>query len=372
MTPQHSQSSDATSSEVSNAARRSSRAFTLVELLVVIGIIAVLIGILLPALSRARASAYTVACSSNMRQVYTAARQYATENKDSLPWGFAFNKMGANGRPTDAGASGYITWFSSCDKYMTSKAVDQIPLDANTGIIDGASRRRFSKAFQCSAVDPGLFKQAVHYYAHPVAMPWLPMEMNPGNASPANGQPFAPAKFTQLFPENALFWDTPLYGGAAAETPSMFWFGATYGDTAAGNVLPASFIDGGQLHDPKRPELRYRGPGRDRFANDPDIFLRPDGPIYWASDEALSGVGFAPSWNADFGGGTVYVYATGGPRWRHGKNDTCVVTFADGSVRPLRLGKGKFVGTGNGAYDNEFRRSMIMLKWPSNKRDSGL
>jgi prepilin-type N-terminal cleavage/methylation domain-containing protein len=59
--------------------------FTLVELLVVIGIIAVLIALLLPALNRARESAKIVTCASQLRQIVLAARAYAVENRDALP-----------------------------------------------------------------------------------------------------------------------------------------------------------------------------------------------------------------------------------------------------------------------------------------------
>lgn len=68
-----------------NSDRASGQGFTLVELLVVIGIIALLISILLPALSKARESANRVACLSNMKQIGTMMVQYLAANKGKFP-----------------------------------------------------------------------------------------------------------------------------------------------------------------------------------------------------------------------------------------------------------------------------------------------
>ena len=65
--------------------RSRTTAFTLIELLVVIGIIATLISILLPTVRRARQSAETAACLSNLRQIGMAFHVYANENKGWLP-----------------------------------------------------------------------------------------------------------------------------------------------------------------------------------------------------------------------------------------------------------------------------------------------
>lgn len=65
--------------------RCSRRGFTLVELLVVIGIVSLLITILMPALSRARQAAVRVTCASNQRQVLLAAFQYANDNRQTFP-----------------------------------------------------------------------------------------------------------------------------------------------------------------------------------------------------------------------------------------------------------------------------------------------
>jgi prepilin-type N-terminal cleavage/methylation domain-containing protein/prepilin-type processing-associated H-X9-DG protein len=75
--------------------RKTKTGFTLVELLVVIGIIAVLIAILLPALQRARESARQVQCMSNLRQVGYAFFMYTGENKGWFPNVGVFGGPGA-------------------------------------------------------------------------------------------------------------------------------------------------------------------------------------------------------------------------------------------------------------------------------------
>ncbi len=88
-----------------------SRAFTLVELLVVVGIVVALAGLLLPAISTARRSAGGITCQSNLRQWGLAALEYANENKGFLPRrGQGVGVTTQIGRPTD--------WFNAVPPMM--------------------------------------------------------------------------------------------------------------------------------------------------------------------------------------------------------------------------------------------------------------
>src|SRR5438105_7648562 len=88
------------------------QAFTLVELLVVIGIIALLIGILLPALTHAREAANRAACLSNLRQLYQALSMYANQSKDHIPIGYISDEFQWNYTANFANSTrAFITQF---------------------------------------------------------------------------------------------------------------------------------------------------------------------------------------------------------------------------------------------------------------------
>jgi prepilin-type N-terminal cleavage/methylation domain-containing protein len=105
--------------------------FTLVELLVVIGIIAVLIGILLPALARARAAANRTACASNLRQIAIGTINYASMNRGYLPT-FYEHSGGGDITPEDCyqvvnGSKNYSYALLYRGKFLTNPEVFYCP-----------------------------------------------------------------------------------------------------------------------------------------------------------------------------------------------------------------------------------------------------
>lgn len=95
--------------------RKNDAGFTLVELLVVIGIIALLVGILLPSLAKARESSNAIKCAANLRSIGQGLAIYVSENKQTFPAAYIYaGQQIENGSQTpDAAINGYVHWSSN-------------------------------------------------------------------------------------------------------------------------------------------------------------------------------------------------------------------------------------------------------------------
>jgi len=123
------------------------RAFTLVELLVVIGIIALLIGVLLPALNKARQAANVVDCQARMGQMGQALQIYVSQSKGLLPFGLVMRDPaqapwidpGSAYTATPSNKEPFWWWFMALSDIMNRSTLDSNPNSANYGRVTNLS-----------------------------------------------------------------------------------------------------------------------------------------------------------------------------------------------------------------------------------------
>src|SRR5688572_9159110 len=137
--------------EIHRATRVSRVGFTLVELLVVIGIIALLISVLLPSLAAARKQAKSVTSLSNLRQIGIGLVQYRIENRGFYP---VASWASMAGRPR-------VRWADAIYPYMKSSEVYMSPQ------LDDAHRQRMNKPFHHTCdptANPGIIPGKTIYW----------------------------------------------------------------------------------------------------------------------------------------------------------------------------------------------------------------
>lgn len=289
------------------------RGFTLVELLVVIGIIALLISILLPALNRARASANNVKCLSNLRSIGQAVVIYAGQNQGTLPYG---DWDGENGRVDGVMRTLYPP--TSTSDWMTL-LIGQV-LTKSGGIAWGdtinINTRGAQALFACPSgipIESNLQNsRTLNYGAHPRLMPILDMaDQSPYRRTPLL-QPYKIAKIKRSA-EIILIFDAV----QDFSTKSGSSHAAAAGLDADALVLNMTTAPGTPWH--KINHLLDDGSPNS-----------PSGGSWW--DQPV----FAP--NGDFYAGMQLQGALmANLRWRHLKNDGANFVFADGHAEGRRL-----------------------------------
>jgi prepilin-type processing-associated H-X9-DG protein len=276
---------------------RNVTAFTLVELLVVIGIIALLISILLPTLASVRQSASAIKCRSNLKQIGTGIYMYAQANNGLLPYGFVFTGATIPGEPNWTEESN--DWTTLVYRFMTQKAgtgydTQQLNTVTNSGtrgifLCPDVARENTTAAF------------VSHYSSHPRIIPDLSGNDWDTGVSTKGLKPYTLAGIKRAS-EIAMIFDAPVVN-------------ASYQAPAVGFA-----IDRGAVY--RRPYLL------EKWSNS----LQPIGP-----SDSVDMRPWSTTVLADYN--TDRETNPGNIRFRHSKDSAANVLMVDGHVATFRYNK---------------------------------
>ncbi|HVT88241.1 MAG TPA: type II secretion system protein [Tepidisphaeraceae bacterium] len=317
--------------------RRQTQAFTIVELLVVIGIIAILLSIALPVIGHVRGRSRDLLCQANLREIASALRGYAIENKGVFPYGFHWahprKMMGTTRADWERESTNdpeFVSWASQIGKWA----------HGGQGGSTESDPYNYSKVLQCPealAVRP----HYVGYAANMVVMVDPLLELMMG--SPPDAQ-LRPAKLDDLRPDTALVWDTAIF--VSSDYDVDFLVGMDIDDQR--------FWKGAAI-----PQYRYFSPsdpfskvGNGQFGQNQPIRLGSGSSSYYNIDPGLNLND--PTVNA-----APY---QGNLRFRHQSETACNAAFVDGHVEP-------FIAVINdddkSVRSHNALRRYFMTKWPS-------
>ena len=320
------------------------RAFTLVELLVVIGIIAALVGILLPVLSGVQQRGRDIKCQSNLHQIVQGLLVYCAENKGVFPYGFYYehSNVGTPDNPGDwddatSGGRYYVSWISVLSQSMGRK---------NALVTDNDNiRPSVGPVFQCPEAQqafPHLCSYAFNFIVG--ISPYY--EVVDAGVGGINVQ-YKPSKTTLMLKGGtALVWDTAVqphwenndgFLSGADIDGQRFWSGAT-------SPQFRYFTE----HDPFG-QLPPPPPSPANYGNNSPVKLNVGSNVFKNIDPPGSV------------GSTRHYPYQGNLRFRHNKDTACNVGWSDGHVSQFigRINRDKTVKS------HDALRRYFMTKWPT-------
>ncbi|MEM6313665.1 MAG: prepilin-type N-terminal cleavage/methylation domain-containing protein [Planctomycetota bacterium] len=292
--------------------------FTLVELLVVIGIIALLISILLPTLSSARGAATAVACQSNLRQIGLGLTLYNGSNDGLMPYSWIERLGGFATQRTAQGFHPHTTWWVpvSVELGVDAEVANRILFVNGT-----QGYEQLSPVFEDGDTEVGGGAAAAHYVINTRISPYANADGTNFTPEPFNGSVAAkPMRVAQIrrSSETGLVWDGPQF----FENSFTFGSGSTWPRSDHADGYRAGFFDWWGV-------LSENTGGWAQENYDVPLALGADG-----SPTARSKAG-QERYNVDW----VSYSFDSAFRFRHRQNQSLNMLFVDGHVEPRAIGE---------------------------------